>query len=108
MNKWLASLPSTNARVAVTLFIAVATAGRYLLSGIGFGDFHFDIWEPSWDWLLFIAGMSGLDLASFYAKRKTDTEYIAAKQPTVNVDTANVQAAGGVTVNAAPAVEAVG
>lgn len=95
INRFLAALPSTNARVAVTLLIAIATAGRYLVSGIGIiGGLHFETWEPSWDWLLFIAAMSGLDLATFTMKRKTDAEYIAAKKPdtAVTADTATVTA----------------
>jgi hypothetical protein len=59
---WLARLPTTQARVAVTLSCVVATTARYLAGG----------WEPSWDWLTFLAVMSGLDLTQFAVKRRTE------------------------------------
>lgn len=59
---WLASLPSTNARIAVTLLCVLGTAARYWSSAS---------WEPSVEWLAFLAAMSGLDAAQFYAKRVT-------------------------------------
>lgn len=62
MLKWIAKLPSTNARIVVTLVVLVCTAGRYLLT---------TTWQPSWEWLVFLAAMSGLDVTQFYAKRKT-------------------------------------
>ena len=67
---WLGKLPTTQARVAVTLLIALGTAVRYFVGG----------WEPSWDWLAFIVVMSGLDLTQFGVKRTTDAAYVAAKQ----------------------------
>lgn len=94
MMKFLANLPSTNFRIFVTLLIACATSVRYLISGIGIeGGVHFETWEPSWDWLLFVAAMSGLDLASFYAKRTTDAAYVEASaqaKSSVNVESAAV------------------
>lgn len=59
---WLAKLPTTNARIAVTLILATGTAIRYWADGS---------WEPAWDWLAFLAVMSGLDAAQFHSKRKT-------------------------------------
>lgn len=66
---WLGQLPSTNARVAVTLVCVFGTAVRYWL---GHG------WAPSGEWLAFLAAMSGIDGAVFFAKRKTDAGYTAA------------------------------
>ena len=75
MNKFLASLPSTNFRIFITMLLTTLTATRYLASGIGWSErLHVDSWEPSWEWLTFLAMMAGIDLAQFYAKRKTMTE----------------------------------
>lgn len=90
LNKWLAELPSTNGRIAVTLFIALATTARYLASGLPPGPVP--AWEPSWEWLIFIAAMAGLDVAQFAFKRNTyapsppappDIEDAAAKREVV-------------------------
>jgi len=59
---WLAKLPTTNTRIAVTLLLCVGTAVKYWASRT---------WEPSWDWLAFLVVMSGLDVAQFHSKRKT-------------------------------------
>lgn len=74
MNEWLSKLPSTNARIASTLFLALLTTLRYLSSGMALGTLQIAAWQPSESWLLFLAAMSGLDLAQFYAKRKTYDE----------------------------------
>lgn len=76
INQFLATLPSTNFRIFVTLFVTVATAARYLASGVGLqpGGIHIDTWEPSWEWLLFLAAMAGIDLAQFHLKRKSHME----------------------------------
>jgi hypothetical protein len=58
----LAKLPTTNARIAVTLVLAMGTGVKYWVS---------NDWRPDWDWLAFLAMMSGLDAAQFYGKRKT-------------------------------------
>jgi hypothetical protein len=59
--KWLSELPSTNARIAVSLLLALATGVRVLAS-----------WEaPPTEWLVFLAAMMGLDVAQFAAKRAT-------------------------------------
>lgn len=63
LTAWLATLPSTNARIAVTLLCVVGTSVRYWSSGS---------WSPSVEWLAFLASMSGLDTVQFFAKRKTD------------------------------------
>ena len=57
----IARLPSTNLRVFVTLLLALTTAGHYYTSS----------WRPSTEWLGFILGLSGLDLAQFHSKRRT-------------------------------------
>lgn len=62
VTEWLATLPSTNARIAVTLLICFGTAVRYWSSAS---------WEPSANWLAFLAAMSGIDTVQFFAKRKT-------------------------------------
>jgi sterol desaturase/sphingolipid hydroxylase (fatty acid hydroxylase superfamily) len=55
-------LPTTNARIAVTLLCMLATATVYLASRN---------WEPSWEWLAFLVTMAGVDVAQFAAKRMT-------------------------------------
>lgn len=64
---WLAKLPTTNARIAVTLGVVIGTAMRYWWSNPS--------WEPSGEWLTFLVAMSGMDSAQFYAKRATHSEY---------------------------------
>lgn len=99
MNKILENLPSTNFRVFVTMMLVTVVILRYALQGIAVGAFHFDAFSPEWDVLLFLAAMAGLDLAQFHLKRKTDVDYMAAKQPQVTAETANVDAVNA-TVNA--------
>jgi len=60
--KFLDKLPTTNARIALTLALALGTAIKYWASAS---------WEPAWDWLMFLALMSGLDVAQHWAKRST-------------------------------------
>lgn len=62
MTEWLARLPTTNARIAMTLVLALGTGIKYWAS--------FE-WEPSWAWLSFLVAMAGLDVAQFATKRKT-------------------------------------
>lgn len=64
-------LPTTQARVSFTLVCVLGTAVRYWMAGP-------EGWEPSEVWLIFLAGMSGLDLAQFHFKRTTDMGYVAA------------------------------
>lgn len=70
LNDWLGKLPSTNARVAVTLLCVFGTAVRYWVSAA---------WSPSDSWLMFLAGMSSVDGAVFFAKRKTDATHVEAQ-----------------------------
>jgi hypothetical protein len=64
----LGRLPTTQARVAVTLLIALGTAVRYWVGG----------WEPSLEWLSFLTLYAGLDVAQFTAKRVTHKPEIAS------------------------------
>ena len=57
--------PTTNLRIILTLMMALGTAIRYW-AAIGP-----DSWSPSPEWLIFLAGMSGLDVWQHYNKRKT-------------------------------------
>lgn len=65
ITEWLATMPSTNTRIAVTLALVGLTGIAYCIA-----------WKApdgGWEaWLAFLATMSGLDAAQFFAKRKTD------------------------------------
>lgn len=61
----IARLPSTNFRIFATLVMAGWTCGHYMTSGT---------WKPSVEWLAFLVTMSGLDVAQFHSKRKTEYE----------------------------------
>ena len=67
----LATLPTTNVRIFVTLAVFIATAGRYLTARDG--------WTPSLEWVGLLLCMSGMDVAQFYSKRRTSSEYLAAQ-----------------------------
>jgi hypothetical protein len=62
MIAFLAKLPSTNARIAMTLVLAFGTGVKYWVS---------TTWEPSWEWLSFLVLWAGLDVAQFATKRTT-------------------------------------
>lgn len=83
MDLW-GKLPTTQARVTVTLLAVIATTVRYVLSGqhVLKGDYVTSYWAPSYEWLAFLVVMSGLDAAQFFGKRKTDAAYVAAQQGT--------------------------
>lgn len=72
VNEWLGKLPSTNARIALTLVCVFMTAFAYCV-----------IWEApktGWEaWLTFLGVMSGLDSVQFFAKRKTDAGHVEAQ-----------------------------
>ena len=62
--KWMAIIngtSTTNIRVYVTLFCTLVTMFAY----VG------NIINPSWDWLLFLIIMSGIDAAQYTSKRIT-------------------------------------
>jgi hypothetical protein len=69
-NNWVATAPTTNLRILVTLLLVVGTAIRYWISGL-FGAEGVELWEPTWEWLIFLATMSGIDALQHYGKRKT-------------------------------------
>lgn len=102
INRWLGALPSTNFRIFVTMLLAVITTLRYVASGIGVSarGMHVDTWTPSGEWLLFLTALAGIDVAQFATKRTTSAEHVAAKQPQVTAQTAEVLAER-VTVNEA-------
>lgn len=74
MLNWLGNLPGTNFRIFITQFSVLLTTIRYTATDTHIGKLGFDPWTPSWEWLLFLAAMSGLDLTQFYAKRLTHIE----------------------------------
>ncbi len=59
--KWLAELPSTNARIVLTLLLALATGCRVIALG----------WDPPETWLVFLTVWSGIDVAQYLGKRMT-------------------------------------
>ena len=69
--EWLGKLPSTNARIAISLCCIVLTAVTYCI--------HWAAPDGGWEmWLAFLAALSGLDAVQFFAKRKTDASHIEA------------------------------
>lgn len=71
VNDWLGKMPSTNARIAVTLICVFLTCIVYLVCMTlekKIGDAAFA------SWLMFLTAMSSVDAAVFYAKRKTHRE----------------------------------
>ena len=59
--QWLAKLPTTNARIAVTILLILATGIMTLIR-----------WTPPpIEWLGFLALSAGLDVAQFHSKRLT-------------------------------------
>ena len=57
----LGKLPTTNARIAATILLVIATGVMYFSTAF----------VPSYEWLAFLALMSGLDVAAFHSKRRT-------------------------------------
>jgi hypothetical protein len=78
LNDWLATLPSTNARIAMTLLCVLITCGRFVWKGA-----PADGWVA---WLAFLITMSGLDATQFYAKRVTHRPNGAASPPPTSGD----------------------
>jgi hypothetical protein len=73
LNGWLGTLPSTNARIVVTLVCVFGTAIRFWWKGAPANG-----WEA---WLTFLAAMSGVDTLQFLAKRKTQHPPAKAGDP---------------------------
>ncbi len=57
----LGKIPTTQIRVVVTLALTIATGVMYFATNF----------DPSIDWLGFLALMAGLDVAQFHSKRRT-------------------------------------
>lgn len=66
ITNWIANAPSTQLRIMVTLCLTIGTAIRYWAATGAEGS-----WQPNWEWLLFLAGMAGLDVWQHYNKRRT-------------------------------------
>lgn len=60
---WIATLPTTNLRILLSLVMAAGTGGKVMVT----------TWEPTWEWLAFLCVWAGLDVAQFTAKRITHT-----------------------------------
>lgn len=76
-------LPMTNLRQVVTLGMVIGTGVVYLALSVKYAMVpDTKEWSPGYDWLGFLALMSGLDATQFFAKRKTDATYVAAKRTT--------------------------
>ncbi|HYL22510.1 MAG TPA: hypothetical protein VEU74_12165 [Gemmatimonadales bacterium] len=67
MNDWLGKLPTTNARIAVTILLVLATGTVVLIT-----RFTEHQWvAPPIEWLSYLALNAGLDIAQFHSKRVT-------------------------------------
>jgi hypothetical protein len=75
----IGKLPTTQSRVIVTLGAFLLTTLRYVASNLSVAGMTVPPWRPSYEWLGFLAVMSGLDVGAFMAKRTTDASYVAAK-----------------------------
>lgn len=91
MIDWLARLPTTNTRIAVTIGAFVATImlwlvmsalyslfGHYTDAGVWVSRFY--AWEPSDAMKVFLSAWVALDVAQFFIKRKTQDETISSLQ----------------------------
>ena len=58
----ISTMPTTNMRIFVTMYIAVRTTEAYIRSAT---------WVPALEWLGFILAMAGVDTLQWFAKRKT-------------------------------------
>jgi hypothetical protein len=58
---WIERMPSTNARIGVTILMAMGTGARVLISG----------WSPPDNWLWFLTAWAGIDVLQFVGKRAT-------------------------------------
>lgn len=78
----VAMLPTTNARILVTLAMMLATGVVYLFLAVKFALAGGTQWSPGYDWLGFLLLNAGLDITQFHSKRSTDATYVAAKRTT--------------------------
>lgn len=68
----LSELPTTNLRIVVTLGVYAATSLVYLgyaVARLWLTDAK--PWVPSWDFMVFIGVMSGIDVTQYIGKRRT-------------------------------------
>ena len=65
MSTWLATLPTTNLRILMTLILAFATGVKVVWPST-------PAWEPSWEWLGFLCVWAGLDVVQYTSKRLTE------------------------------------
>ena len=72
--KLLGNVPTTQARILVTLLLGLGTAIRYWASAPGG-------WAPSWEWLGFLSVWAGIDAAQFYGKRVTHQGPVGGTTP---------------------------
>lgn len=74
-NVWLGKLPSTNFRIQWTMVVVLGTAIRYWTADTTWTawrlSMHLGAWEPSYEWLAFMAVMAGIDSWQFAKKRDT-------------------------------------
>lgn len=71
---------TTALRIIVTIGMSILTMIAYFSAGL-YAQFHGQTaWEPSNEWLMFLAGMAGIDVAQFFAKRKTYDAALPTKQ----------------------------
>lgn len=76
---WIGRVPTTQIRVLITCGAIIVTTARYVLEPSQcLGGQCTPGWEPSIEWLGFLATMAGIDTAHFLGKRKTSAEYMAA------------------------------
>lgn len=73
----VATLPSTNLRIAVTLGLITATGAAYLAVSVkaalfGLGKAFAETWKPDTYWLAFLLANAGVDAAQFLGKRMTE------------------------------------
>ena len=61
MMQLIATLPTTNLRIAISLMLFFATGVRVLVTNEA----------PPWEWLLFLGAAMGVDVVQFGVKRAT-------------------------------------
>jgi len=88
---WVGAVSTTNVRILATILFAGATTARYLLSTCQATSATTCVhWEPSLEWCGFLIGMSGLDTAHYFVKRKTSWNPADADVPDPTPDSPTV------------------
>lgn len=67
-------IPTTQGTFCVAWLLWLGTGARYLTQ---------NTWVPSYEWLGALLLLSSVSTAHFISKRITDSNYVAAKKPTV-------------------------